>query len=320
MPHRTTLYYMNPDQLMPLRTWQRDRGESMGRRVIGYWYWEIDAFPDRWRPALEAVDEIWVASEYVARILRRATRKPVIRIPHAFDVSLSRRYTRAEFSLPEQSFLFLFTFDFNSFVERKNPFTTIEAFRRAFPGGDERAALVVKCAQGYRFPQQLELLRALAAKDPRIVVVDRLFTRDEMAGLQSVCDAFVSLHRAEGLGLCMAEGMAHGKPVIATGYSGNLDFMRADNSCPVGYTLIPVRPGDYVDYEPGWFWADPNVDQAARYMIRLVEDPEFARGLGQRAAADMRNGYSHGNAGAAIVERLAELSRAEESGVADALH
>jgi glycosyltransferase involved in cell wall biosynthesis len=118
----------------------------------------------------------------------------------------------------------------------------------------------------------------------------------------------------------MAEGMAHGKPVIATGYSGNLDFMRADNSCLVGYTLIPVRPGDYVDYEPGWFWADPDVDQAARYMIRLVEDPEFARGLGQRAAADMRNGYSHGNAGAAIVERLAELSRAEESGVADALH
>jgi glycosyltransferase involved in cell wall biosynthesis len=281
----------------------------MDRRVIGYWYWEIDAFPERWRPALDAVDEIWVASEYVAGIVRRATGKPVIRIPHAFDVALSRRYSRSEFSLPDGKFLFLLTFDFHSFVERKNPLAAIEAFTRAFPQGDDPAALVVKCMQGYRFPQQLDLLRHLAAKDPRILVVDRVLSRDQATGLQSVCDAYVSLHRAEGLGLGMAECMAQGKPVIGTAYSGNLDFMRADNSCLVDYTLIPVRPGDYVDYEPGWLWADPDIDHAARYMRRLVEDPDYRLGLGQRAAAAMRNGYSHGKAGAAIVERLAEVSR-----------
>ena len=313
MPHRTTLFYMNPDQLVPLKRWHMDRGESMGRRVIGYWYWEIDAFPERWRPALDAVDEIWVASDYVGNVLRRVTDKPVLRIPHAFEASLPRRYSRAEFSLPEEKFLFLFTFDFNSFVERKNPLAAIEAFSRAFPAGDERAALVVKCTQGYRFPQQLDVLLALAAKDPRIVVIDRLFSRDEATGLQSVCDAYVSLHRAEGLGLGMAECVAQGKPVVATGYSGNLDFMRADNSCLVDYTLIPVRPGDYVDYEPGWFWADPDIDQAVRYMVRLVEDPEYRRDIGQRAAADMRRDYNHGTVGAAIRERLDELSRADES-------
>ena len=113
--------------------------------------------------------------------------------------------------------------------------------------------------------------------------------------------------------------MALGKPVIATGYSGNLDFMRADNSCLVDYTLIPVRPGDYVDYEPGWFWADPDIGQAACYMMRLVDDREFRRGIGERAANDMRRNYSHAKVGAAIRERLAELARAEEARVADAV-
>ena len=313
MIHRNTLFYLNPDQLRPV--WQRfgDRGELRGQRVIGYWYWEIDAFPRRWRPALDIVEEIWVASDFVGNAIRRVTDKPVIKIPHAIHVALPRRYARAEFSLPEGRFLFLFSFDFNSFTERKNPFAAIAAFQRAFPAGDGRAGLVIKCTQGYRHPEKLGMLRALAAEDPRIVVLDQLLSREDAFGLQNVCDAYISLHRSEGLGLGMAECMSQGKPVIATAYSGNLEFMSSDNSCLVDFTLIPVKPGEYVDYEPGWLWADPDIDQAARYMVRLLDDPDYRNGIAERAAADMASRYGYEAVGASIAHRLAELARPGES-------
>jgi len=310
MPHRNTLLYLNPDNLKPV--WQRldDRGELRNRHRIGYWFWEIDAFPAKWRPALDLVDEIWVATDFVGNLVRRATDKPVIKIPHAVDVPPGRRYTRAEFGLPEHRFLFLFTFDFNSFSERKNPRAAIEAFARAFPAGDNRAGLVIKCSQGYRYPEQLGILQALAARDPRIVVLDRVLSNADVFGLQRVCDAYVSLHRSEGLGLGMAECMAQGKPVIATAYSGNLEFMTESNSCLVDYALVPVRPGQYIDYEPGWMWADPDVDDAARHMLRLVADPEYRQRLSARAAADMAHRFNHRVAGQAIARRLAELAQA----------
>ncbi|MGZ9234678.1 MAG: glycosyltransferase [Anaerolineales bacterium] len=308
MPHKNTLFYMNPDQLRPV--WHRltDRGVPNNQHVIGYWYWEIDAFPKKWHYALDLVDEIWVASDFVQNIMQRATDKPVVKMPHAIDVSLARAYARAEFSLPEDKFLFLFTFDFSSFAARKNPTATIEAFMKAFPACEDHVGLVIKCSQGYKYPEKLSILHALAAKDERIAILDKLLPKDDVYGLQSVCDAYVSLHRSEGLGLGMAECMAQGKPVIATAYSGNLEFMNSDNSCLVDYKLIPVRPGEFIDYEPDWLWADADIEQAAGYMTRLVNDPKFRTQIAQQAKLDMASRYSNEVVARAIKHRLSELT------------
>jgi glycosyltransferase involved in cell wall biosynthesis len=101
--------------------------------------------------------------------------------------------------------------------------------------------------------------------------------------------------------------MALGKPVIATAYSGNLEFMTPQNSCLVDYTLIPVKPGDYIDYDPGWRWADADVDQAAGYMQRIVEDDAYRNRVGNRARLDMAADFNHQVVARAIRARLAEL-------------
>lgn len=314
MPFSNTLFYLNPDQIRAI--WHRytDRGELEGQRLIGYWYWEIDAFPEKWRYALDLVDEIWVATDFVGNVMRRATDRPVTKIPHAIDIVLPRTYLRAEFSLPEDKFLFLFTFDFGSYAERKNPAAVIRAFQRAFPKTADNVGLVIKCAQGYKYPEKLAVLREYAAEDPRILLLDRLLSREAAYGLQSVCDAYVSLHRSEGLGLGMAECMAQGKPVIATAYSGNLEFMTADNSCLVDYSLIPVRRGDYIDYEPGWHWADADIDHAAYYMRRLLEDPVYRTRLSRRAKADMAARYGHEAVARALRGRLSTFSAQDRPG------
>ena len=304
--YRDTLVYMNPDLLKGV--WERVGGAALKHcRKIGYWYWELERFPRKWNYALDLVDEIWVASEFVRAAIAGATDKPVIKIPHSINVPLSRAYARREFGLPEGPFLFLVTFDFNSYAARKNPAAAIFAFRKAFSSGLEDVRLVVKCAHGRLHPAEVDALNAVVGSDPRIIVLDTLLEMDALRGLQSLCDAYVSLHRSEGLGLGMAECMAFGKAVIATAYSGNLEFMTGDNSCLVDFRMVPVQPGEYIDYEDEWFWADADVEHAAHFMRKVVADDEFRSRIGRNAQRDIETNFSDAVTVREIRRRLAEL-------------
>ena len=172
-----------------------------------------------------------MATDFVADAVRRSTSKPVHKIPPPIDVTLSRPYQRSEFGLPADVYMFLFSFDFNSFAKRKNPEGAIAAFRQAFDLARRDGALVVKTINGTIRPEKLSEMHDLVGGDARIILVDEFFSREQVFGLQSVVDAFVSLHRSEGFGLGLAESMYLGKPVIGTAHSGNLEFIDRDNSC-----------------------------------------------------------------------------------------
>jgi glycosyltransferase involved in cell wall biosynthesis len=304
--YRNTLIYMNPDQLKAF--WSRSGNPgSESQRRIGYWYWELERLPRKWLYALDLVDEVWVASDFVRAAVAGATGKPVIKIPHSINVRPSRTYRRLEFGLPEQAFLFLFAFDFNSYMKRKNPEAAILAFRKAFPSGSEDVRLVLKCAHGHVHSAEVAALRRLIGSDPRVLVLDKLLARDTLHGLQSVCDAYVSLHRSEGLGLGMAECMALEKPVIATAYSGNLEFMHEGNSCLVDFRLVPVRPGDYIEYEDQWHWADADIGHAAFFMRKVVADSDFRTRIARQARQDIETRFNEAATASAIRKRLAEI-------------
>jgi glycosyltransferase involved in cell wall biosynthesis len=303
--YRCSLYCVNPD-LMPSVHGLMADSAAAGGYGIGYWYWELDRLPLDWSDALTRVDEIWVASEFVATAVRGVTSKPVRKIPPPIEVLLSRRYARSDFALREDRFLFLFSFDYNSFPKRKNPDGAIAAFRRAF--GDRRdVGLVLKSVNGRRYPERFAETRELVGSDERIVMLDGFLTRDETSGLQSVADAFVSLHRSEGLGLGLAESMYQGKPVIGTRYSGNLEFMNDENSCLVDYELVPVERGDYAYHGEGWHWAEPDMDQAAQLMRRLVDEAGFRHRIGRAGQETIRTRFTRTATAAMIRERLGTL-------------
>lgn len=306
MTARTTLLYLNPDMLR--RVWQRHgKAEFEHQYVIGFWFWELERLPADWLYAFDLVDEVWVATEFVRAAVAAATTKPVIRIPYPIEAHPARPYRRAEFGLPEGRFLFLFSFDFSSYRQRKNPEAALAAFRQAFPADRDDVGLVIKCSGASKHPDQLAELRHETGGDRRIQVIDQTLPIDAMHGLQDVCDAYVSLHRAEGLGLGMAEAMALGKPVIATAYSGNLEFMNADNSILIDYRLIPVEPGQFAYWEAGWQWADADIDQAATAMRRLVEDPGYRDRIGRQAAQDMARRFNRAAMADAIRTRLTQI-------------
>jgi hypothetical protein len=213
--------------------------------------------------------------------------------------------TRADLRLPEDKFLFLFSFDYLSVFDRKNPLAVIEAFRRAFEPG-VGAALVLKCINHDRDPESHAALLEAASGHPDVEVVDRYMSSSDNNSLTSLCDCYVSLHRAEGFGLVMAEAMWLGKPVIATGYSGNLDFMTPANSLLVDHRLIPIGPG-MGPYPAAGEWAEPDVGHAATLMRQLFDDRDAARELGSKAAADIRRTHSPRAAGEIVHRRLESI-------------
>ncbi|HTA35138.1 MAG TPA: glycosyltransferase [Solirubrobacteraceae bacterium] len=270
---------------------------------IGIWGWETNSIPPRWQRAFALVQEVWVYSRFMAENIGAVAPVPVIALPPP----VQRPAEAAEpvrLGVPG-GFTFLFVFDYLSTVQRKNPVGLIEAFRRAFAPG-EGPQLLIKTINGPLRPLAEE--EVLWAADGRedVHVIDRSLSGAELNGLMAACDCYVSLHRAEGFGLTLAEAMAIGKPTIATGYSGNVDFMDEQNSYLVDYEIGRVGPECEI-YPPEGEWANPSVEHAAELMRSVYSDREEAARRGARAAQDIARSLSPEATGAAMRERLQQL-------------
>ncbi len=314
LPHEAgfpiTITCVNPDTMGAI---SRELGRSFftERYSIGYWWWEVDGpTPFSWRPQFDLVDEVWVGSRYVADSFGAELRRPVHRMILPVSVPQPPALGRAELGLPE-GFLFLFMFDYASVMARKNPIGAAEAFRRSFDPGDG-AALVIKCVNSWQDPRGHEQLLSATADRADIHIVDRFSDPAEKNAMLASCDCYVSLHRAEGFGLPLAEAMFLGKPVIATGYSGNLEFMSEHNSYLVAHAEVRVGEGS-LPYPFNGVWAEPEVDHAARLMREVFEHRDAAAAVGDRAAADIRATHSPEAAGTVMEERLVEIAENSES-------
>lgn len=268
---------------------------------VGMWYWEVEDFPATQHGGFDNVDEVWVASEFVRAAIEPHAPVPVRVVTPPLPAGPKPTLGRAEIGLPP-GFAFLFMFDHLSTTERKNPWGLVDAFTRAF-APDEGVSLVVKSLNGRLRPADAERLRLAAAPHPHVLLDERHLSAAERDALVAHADAYVSLHRSEGLGLTMAEAMARGKPVIATAYGGNLAFMTEENSYLIPWTTVAI--GYAPPYPADGVWAAPDLDAAAAAMRAVVDDPLEARKRGERAARDIREKHSPEAAAAGVLAALA---------------
>lgn len=287
--YTTSIIGINPDHYPHFL--DHDGGERLlhGTRRIGWWAWETEDFPASFLPSLDRVDEVWVNSGYTAAILQRHTAKPVLVAPQPIHVPA--RSSAVPHEIAEAAgFTFSFLFDYLSVFERKNPLGLVRAYRRAFPEPGE-ARLVIKTVNAEKRPEEQQRLIEATHDRPDIVLIERYLAREEVDALMWATDCYVSLHRCEGFGLTIAEAMSIAKPVIVTGYSGNLTFTTPHNSRLVPYEMVPVPPG-CDPYPTTSSWADPRPRHAARKMRRLFEDGELRERIGTRGARRIARRHS----------------------------
>lgn len=277
----------------------------MGHYNIGYWAWELSDFPNEWDTSFGYADEIWTPSKFTSEAVAHCSPVPVRVVPHAlvstdFDVTPDR----AAFGLDPDVFLFLFLFDFHSFLERKNPLGLIRAYKKAF-GNRRDVQLLIKSSHSAQHSDELALLQD-AASGANVKVLDAVLTREAKQQLMKTADCYISLHRSEGFGLTLAEAMMCGKPVIATAYSGNVDFMSDSDSFLVPYRMVAIDR-THGPYKAGCQWADPDLDYTVDFMRYVESHRETAASLGLRAKARISDILSPATIGASVRQRLEML-------------
>jgi glycosyltransferase involved in cell wall biosynthesis len=302
-PYRYNLLLITPDQL-PF--FVEDVGPEFfaDHYNIGLWYWETDVLTPRQISSFAWVDEVWGATKYLCDVFDAYGRVPVryIPVPLVFEDPEIVDGDRERLGLDDR-FTVLFSFDFLSVVERKNPMGLIEAFCKAFEPTDG-ARLILKGINAEMFPDKLEQLLDVIADRPDIDLWDTYLSARDRLALVKMADCYASLHRSEGLGLTMAEAMALGTPVVATAYSGNLDFMDDNTALLVPGTEVLIGEGHL--YPAEGHWMDPDLDVAATHLRRLFEDAELREQIGRDSSEPLRR-FSVQRVAGLISDRLKEL-------------
>lgn len=271
-------------------------------------YWELSKAPEEWRKHLGNIHEIWAPNKFIADAFAHIFEGPIIVMPPAMENIDGTYPSRSHFGMAEERFYFMFSFDYYSSPFRKNPLGVLQAFQFAFPRGDENVGLVIKSTGAADHHADIKaVIEAAAAKDRRILILDRNMPREEILGLIRASDVYVSLHRAEGFGLGMAEAMTFERIVIGTDYSGCTEFLTDKTGYPVPYDLRPLGSHEY-PWSHGQTWAEPDQSAAIEIMRRVAANPSQGKARGKVAREHVLRLYNPAAVGEAMRKRLDVLA------------
>ncbi len=320
LPHAINLILLNIAELPDFFLQPPEGLFRVGRLNVGLIWWELTVLPRHWIEALQLFDVLIAGSDFVRHVFEsNLSYTPTIPAIHPIFLPDGVRPNRPRFGLPKDVVLFLTSFETYSDPARKNPFAAIRAFQRAFRDSTN-ARLVLKLNNTDSFRRIgasaagiINELELICEEDKRIQIISESLTYSEVLSLYASCDVFVSLHRAEGLGLGPLEAMSLGKAVIATAWSGNLTYMTHRNSCLVGYQLVPVSGNAHI-YTSKFLgakasWAEPSIEEAAAWMSKLAVDPTLRLQIGQIAEKDARELHSQALKGEFVEELNAILEQ-----------
>jgi glycosyltransferase involved in cell wall biosynthesis len=279
---------------------------------IAMWWWEQEQFPEQWHDRFQLVDEVWTGSQFSQASIEAVSPVPVILIPPLVEKMKIPSTTTLPIIFGENEFVFLQSFDHFSLMERKNPLATVEAFKRAF-GEDRSVRLIIKSMNAKAAPESASLL-SLACNQPNITLIDSHFSEDQINALFAKCQCYVSLHRCEGFGLPLASTLLNEIPVIATGWSGNTEFMKPDSSYLVDYKLITLDRA-HGPFAAGSRWAEPSVDHAAQLMLEVKSDYEAAKRRARKGSQLIQETFGMPAVAACVQARINELKRHEARSV-----
>lgn len=272
---------------------------------IAYWAWEFSEPPIEIIEYANLFDEIWTPSDFCVNSFNKLTLKPVIKIPHPIEIPQKKAITKNT-----KKFTFLSVFDSVSSLERKNPMATIRTFLNVFKNNPE-VELILKTHNLDQFKEEKQRFSKIITENKNIKLINEKLSKEKLNELFYNCDAYISLHRSEGFGLTLAEAMSYGKPVIATGYSGNLEFMNINNSFLVPYELTETL-NDYGLTKKGYIFADVKILDASNILLDIV-NKNFKDDISKKALETIQKNYSYQKIGSLMLNRLEMIIKNKSS-------
>lgn len=274
--------HLNPDQLLEFSMRIASPGE---RRMphAGYWVWELGCAPRHWRRAARLVDAVWTPSRFSADAITRIL--PGDRVAEVLPPPIfAAGPVEAPPGLPgrAEAIRVLALCDLRSSAARKNPLGALATFEAASASAARPAHLVLKVTGSAQCPGEMARLAARVGDRPDVTLLVKDFTDAQMLGLIEACPIALSLHRSEGFGLLAAHAAYRGKAVIATNWSAPTEFLTAEGAGLVNYRLVPVEDAQGI-YPEGQSWAEPDIDHAAEWLVRLIDTPELQQSMGETA-------------------------------------
>jgi len=304
-PYRINIIHYNADVA---KYFFEELGPSYfhSRFNVGIWYWELANFPKQWYNRFKYLNELWVVSQFIAESLSKVSPIPIVKVRYPLSVppNIPPLDARRRYGLKEE-FILLFVFDFNSYFERKNLNGLLRAYTNAFNNRID-VLLILNSINGGRHPNESSALREML-QNTSVRHIEGPLSELDYYALFAAANCYVSLHRSEGFGVPMAEAMCLGKPVIATGYSGNMEYMNANNSLPVKFKIVKLEE-NYGPYEKGNIWAEPDIEHATELLKWVHENQDEAETIGKQARIDVKKTLNQALAGQEMKRRLETIS------------
>ncbi|MEP4884828.1 MAG: glycosyltransferase [Alphaproteobacteria bacterium] len=273
------IIHLNPPELpRALRLVGRQR--LAGRKIIGYWAWELPEAPASWLRAMQYVHEVWTPSGFCTAALSTGATVPVRTVPHILPELPPVVSGTAD---RDVEFHVIAGGDARSSLARKNLEGALLAFRNAF-GDDPAVRLSIRLGHGSSTDPVVAAFERRCAAHQNVRLLEDTVDEAGYTRFIASADVVISLHRSEGFGLVLAKAMRMGLPVIATGWSGNMEFMTAQTACLVGFEATDVHDPQGIYPGAGQHWAEPDLDAASTWLKRLRSDPELRTRIGENAA------------------------------------
>ncbi len=310
LPFEVSLYHVNAD-MMEIIQGRLPRSLTAGRHKIGYWFWELSHFPLVFAEAFRHVDEVWAPTRFCQEAYQPLSPVEVRWVPPCVEAPAALPTNREELGIDPEAFLFFFAFDALSVPERKNPLGLLRAFARVARECRKPVHLLLKINHAESEPAYVANVQAMADLLP-VTLMTGTLSRQDLDGLTAACDAYVALHRSEGLGLPLIEAMFLGKPVVATGYGGVTDFLDDKTGFVVRHKMTALTRSQG-PYPPGAVWAEPDLEHAATLMLSLVKDPRCAALKVEAARRKVRALYAPEAAGERFRRELTRIRKAKDA-------
>ncbi len=303
-----SIVHMNPD-VMHLYSDIPQKYLTNSSYRVGIWYWELSRLPPLWFKYIDCFDELWVASTFTQRAIQACTNIPVVVIPPSVEKKAvdwrKVNVFKVQYKLENYRCVFLYIFDMNSYMERKNPFALVNAFVDTFKGCND-AALILKVSNGWISADFQKKIKQICEAMPNVIIIDKIMSDSDIVALHGVATCYVSPHRSEGFGLTIIEAMMAKKVIVATDYGATTDFIGRDTAFPVDYSLIEIKE-TMGPYEKGYVWADINQSDLIKKMEAVYLQSSDITDKIDKAYLSVVDKYSPSCVGEIITKRMKSL-------------